>query len=1008
MAITKIGTPELFDFSATNTALQLPTGDTASRPAAPSAGEWRFNTDKKYVEYWDGGSPGAWRQIDTEAQPNPDDFPSENFNVNTYFGNGSTQTLDAKFNEAANFGVSGSVINLSPGLDTFISSNAIISVSLWVKIHTQPDSNGQVIFSLGDSRGIVAPGQQSFSPFRFGAQYANSNTSQKMADAAFTLNTWTHVVGVLSTNSSDVKLYVDKVLQTTGGATDYLGLEDDACIGNRDNTGYTTPFKGAIDQVRIYPGTLTQGQINDLYAETTTTASTLNYPSGAGCVAAYQLDGDASDVGGTYGGVTSNVGYTGLKFQADLIWIKSRNAPADHTLTDSVRGVQQLLSPNTNALEGNQSPNGMTNFGANSFSVTDVSTGGAGVNGPAGGANSGTPPGYVAWCFKAGGAPTATNSAGAGNVPTAGSVKIDGADSTVADAGTTPVDKQTVNTKNGLSITTYTPSGGAYTVSHGFTSAPDLIIVKGVSATEDWLIYNSYSGTGKYLSFNRGGGTEALQTRSNSFSAVTSTTFTDNWTSASLQWVAYCFKNIDGYQRVGTYTGDGNTSGNFVYTTSDGTASGTDGFEPAFLLLKNTTTAGTSWLLYDNKRTPTNPIQTALIAGSNGADVTSSSFKINFFTNGFEVTGNGSDINGSGDTFIYLAIAADKDTSVPTQANSFSPTIYTGDGGTQSISTPLATDFTWIKNRTNAYSHQLYDSVRGTGSSKNIQSDKTFQQGVDANLYGFISSFDPNGFTVQSGTSTGNTNIWTNQSGEDYVAWNWKAGGLPTINNDGSTTSIVSVNQAAGFSIVRYRGNSAANQTVGHGLGTGNIPKLIIFKKFTGTSDWPVYSSALTDASYNLYLNKADAQVQNNNPFNGTAPTDTVFTVEQNAGNVNDNGQDIIAYCFADVTGYQKVGSYAGNLTTPPSITTGFSPRFLIIKKIDNGTGPWVVIDSARAPTNPASARLRANASDTEYSNSAEAIYRSSTEFTVGTVGNLNTWDGMNANSTNYLYFAIA
>ena len=267
MATTKITTPELFDFSDLNTALQLPSGDTASRPTSPSGGEWRFNTELKYVEYYDS-SKTKWYQIDTEAIPLPPDFPAKNSITSTYFGTGAAQTIDAKFNEAANFGVSGSVINLSPGLDTFISSNAIISVSLWVKINTQPDSNGQVIFSLGDSRGIVAPGQQSFSPFRFGAQYANSNASQKMADAAFTLNTWTHVVGVLSTNSSNVKLYVDKVLQTTGGATDYLTLQDDACIGNRDNTGYTTPFKGAIDQVRIYPGTLTQTQIDDLYAET--------------------------------------------------------------------------------------------------------------------------------------------------------------------------------------------------------------------------------------------------------------------------------------------------------------------------------------------------------------------------------------------------------------------------------------------------------------------------------------------------------------------------------------------------------------------------------------------------------------------------------------------------------------------------------------------------------------------------------------------------------------------
>ena len=132
MAITKIGTPELFDFSSLNTALQLPTGDTASRPSAPSTGEWRFNTTEKYVEYWDGGSPGAWRQIDTEAPPNPDDFPSQNFNVNTYTGNGGTQTIDAKFNEAANFNGTDSLITLADSLDATLGLNNF-SYSFWIK-----------------------------------------------------------------------------------------------------------------------------------------------------------------------------------------------------------------------------------------------------------------------------------------------------------------------------------------------------------------------------------------------------------------------------------------------------------------------------------------------------------------------------------------------------------------------------------------------------------------------------------------------------------------------------------------------------------------------------------------------------------------------------------------------------------------------------------------------------------------------------------------------------------
>ena len=135
MAITKIGTPELFDFSATNTALQLPTGTSLERPTSAIAGQWRYNTDEKYVEYYDGTTPydaTKWFQIDTETLPNSDDFPSENFNVNTYFGNGGTQTLDAKFNEAANFNGSSSYIEIS---QTLLGSGTLKtwSTSFWFK-----------------------------------------------------------------------------------------------------------------------------------------------------------------------------------------------------------------------------------------------------------------------------------------------------------------------------------------------------------------------------------------------------------------------------------------------------------------------------------------------------------------------------------------------------------------------------------------------------------------------------------------------------------------------------------------------------------------------------------------------------------------------------------------------------------------------------------------------------------------------------------------------------------
>ncbi len=1006
MAITKIGTPDLFDFSATNTALQLPTGTTAQRPTSPSAGEWRFNTTLKYVEYWDGG---AWRQIDTEAGPNPDDFPSQNFNVNTYIGNGATQAIDAKFNEAANFNGSSSKIDL-PNLG--ISGAGVRTISAWINVNSL--SAAQTIFQFGAS----AAGERfGFAINTAGKLYVEYYGRDAITSSAqITTGSWFNVAvtyngGAIET-ATNTQIYVNGsavAMSTTGIQTGAANTAD-----SNYGIGYRRPstsqyFNGKIDQVRIFntalPATGT-ASITTLYAETITTAATLDFPVGAGCIAAYQLDGDASDVGGTYGGVETNIGYTGLRFQADLIWIKSRNAAASHQLFDSVRGVSKVISTESSSSESDLGSHGLTAFNSNGFSVSDIASGGNGVNGASGGTYSGTPPNYVAWCFKSGGAPTATNSAGAGNVPTAGSVKIDGADSTIADAGTTAVDRQTVNTKNGFSITTYTPSGGAYTVSHGFTSAPDLIIVKGVSATEDWLIYNSYSGTGKYLSFNRGGGTEPLQSRSSSFSAVTATTFTDQWTSASLQWVAYCFKNIDGYQRVGTYTGDGNTSGNFVYTTSDGTASGTDGFEPAFLLLKNITTAGTSWLLYDNKRTPTNPIQTALIAGSSGADVTTSTFKINFFTNGFEVTGNGSDINGSGDTFIYLAIAADKDSSVPTQANSFSPTLYTGNGGTQNIYTPFAPDFTWVKQRTgSAANHLLFDSIRG--AYKQINSNQSYAETDRTSVDKGLTSFNSNGFTVKD-TSAGDyeingTNGGTYSGDGTYVSWNWKAGGLPTINNNGDITSLVSANVAGGFSIVKYTAGSATNQSIGHGL-TNLTPKLVLIKKTSGTEGWIVwYEGAGTDN----WLELNSSNQKDTGAGWGGVPTSTVVHLQDGgAGRSSANGASYIAYCFADITGYQKVGSYIGNgSTTGPIETTGFEPRYLLIKSADNSSTNWIILDKARTPNNPLENDLKANLSSVEQTGTGNNYPQATTSATGFQV---NTTDGAVNGSGTYIYLAIA
>ena len=1221
MAITEINTPKLFDFSTQDNALQLPTGTTAERPLSPVTGQWRFNTTKKYVEYWDGNE---WFSIDTEAFPLPNNFPNQHFNTSTYFGTGATQTIDAKFNEAANFDGSSSKIDL-PNLG--ISGAATRTISAWINVNSL--SAAQTIFQFGNS---AAKERFGFAIDTSGKLYVEYYGRDVITSSAqITTGSWFNVAvvyngGVIET-ATNTQIYVNGsavAMSTTSGSTGVANTGD-----SNYGIGYRRPstsqyFNGKIDQVRIFntalPATGT-ASVATLYTETTTTAATLNFPAGAECVATYQLDGNGDGVegainrsatatyqlnsdgssipsntyplttngitfasgkfgnaagfssgnastgdymkvsnsiygssttvfswslwikcdnttgtginimgngglavgqtgytvylyngrlalstlqssdqyfpnpesngtlindnqwhnivltynngsfvlyldgspnqtgtssnyidnatpandtyignsfqrgisdgivngqidqvrvfgetilnqnavtalynettttaqnasieyqSGPYSAATTNIGYTGLNFGADLVWIKSRSNSTSHELHDSVRGEPSRISSDlTDAAYANY--NGFVAITSNGFSLDGAGTGGE-VN------TSGRK--YVAWSFKAGGNPTTDNVAGAGAIPTSGSVQINGADLGTALAGTTAATRLSANTNTGLSIVKFPATNTNINVAHGLNSEPELIIWKNLDTADNWYVYSKYLSSPTtewlYLNYNY----NAASSSPYGFSAVTASTFTSYlWAGAGTNNIlSYCFHSINGYQRVGTYTGDGNTSGNFIYTTSDGTASGTNGFEPAFLLIKNINTTGTSWLLYDNKRTPTNPIQTALIANSNQTDTTTSAFKINFFTNGFEVTGTGSDINGSGDTFIYLAIAADKDTSVPTLANSFSPTIYTGNGSTQRIFTPFAPDFTWIKGRNGATeSHVLNDIIRGVSTS--IYSNTQGSEYFASNLYN--TSFNSDGFTVGD-NAAGNYGVNGSTSpGMNYVAWSWKAGGLPTINNDGSTKSIVSVNQAAGFSIVRYRGDNTANQTIGHGLGTGNIPKLMIIKKFTGTSDWVVYSADLTNATYVLNLNNANQENNNNNAFNGTAPTDEVFTVKSDAGNVNDNGQDMIAYCFADVSGYQSIGSYSGNTTTNPVISTGFSPSFVVIKQI-NGSNPWVVIDSARAPSNPASCRLRLNATDAEYCNSAEAINRSGTGFEVA-----SNWDGMNGNGNTYLYWAI-
>ena len=302
-------------------------------------------------------------------------------------------------------------------------------------------------------------------------------------------------------------------------------------------------------------------------------------------------------------------------------------------------------------------------------------------------------------------------------------------------------------------------------------------------------------------------------------------------------------------------------------------------------------------------------------------------------------------------------------------AHYMAATTYTGTGASQSINngsnttigTTFQPDFVWIKSRSTATDHQLFDVVRGGTPPYRLLSNSTGAELTTATGYAGATS---TGFSLDNSGGGGGD---TNTSPRTYVGWQWKAGGTGVTNTNGTITSTVSANPTAGFSIVTYTG-TGANATVGHGLGVA--PNLIFVKRRSGTAvDWLVYSSsvALNGSSW-LVLNTTAAATAGSTQFNSTAPTSSVFSVGTDIG-TNASGATYVAYCFAAVSGYSAFGSYKGNGSSDgPFVYTGFRPRFLIAKRTDAAGYDWVMTDSSRAPYNVVTPRLFANTSDAESS----------------------------------------
>jgi hypothetical protein len=317
-------------------------------------------------------------------------------------------------------------------------------------------------------------------------------------------------------------------------------------------------------------------------------------------------------------------------------------------------------------------------------------------------------------------------------------------------------------------------------------------------------------------------------------------------------------------------------------------------------------------------------------------------------------------------------------------------TLYTGNGSAQTIVNAggFRPDLVWQKPRSEVASHRLVDSVRGVNNV--IYSNQTAAESTETNT---LTAFNSNGFTG------GGSNAVT--AGNTAVAWQWQAGqGTNTTNTAGSITSTVSVNTTAGFSVVSFAFPAVGSQTVGHGLGVA--PKMIILKSRSTATLWVVYHASTGNTGY-LSLNASDAFSTNSTVWNNTSPTSSVFTLGSGFTSAG-YGANGIAYCWAEIAGFSKFGSYTGNGSADGTFAyTGFRPKYVMWKRTDTSGYDWDIYDSSRDTYNLTYKELLANSTAAESSSTVLSLDLLSNGFKLRT-SNANG----NASGGTYIYMAFA
>ena len=613
-----------------------------------------------------------------------------------------------------------------------------------------------------------------------------------------------------------------------------------------------------------------------------------------------------------------------LSTKGGMVWCKARSAVNSNTIWDSARGVKNFLITNATNANTNLTSTYPT-YGLQSFN-TDGFTLGKNFEG-----ENDTGDSIVSWTFR----------------------------------------KQ----PKFFDIVTYTGNGSSKTINHNLGSVPGVMIVKSTTYVDNWAVYHRSLGATKYIELNN---TDAASTSVGSRwdAEPTSTSFSVGYNgsvnASGETYVAYLFAHdaggfgLSGTDNViscGSYTGNG-TAGNAV----------TLGFEPQWIMIKKTSSAGGGWVIQDVMRGMSNTGSVALSAQSSGDEADYGLSTIIPTATGFTLPSYGG-WNGSGETFIYIAIRRGP-MKVPTSGTSvFEPVAYTGTGTNNRIITSSITPDSVIPAyRNTTGSKYWYDRLRGNGTY--LITTGTNAEGTDGAVYG------PQFNKVQTGYQQGTSDSgFLNNSSYTYI--NYLLRRAPSF-----------------FDEVCYTGTGSAT-TFSHNLQA--VPEMMLIKRRNTTAQWQFYFAGLGNTK-SVQMPDND-KVTSSGLFNNTSPTSSVFTVGVNSP-VNASGGTYVAYLAATCAGVSKVGTYTGTGTTQ-QIDCGFAAgaRFVLIKNVgvnDYAYG-YYVWDTARGIVSGNDPYLLLNSTAAEVTNT-DYIDTYSAGFEISSTAPA----GINANGDQFVYWAIA